>query len=216
MNPTSHTIREVFFIQQVEKAISTYFQYGARSSKKVNCIHGMLHKLIQYEIQEKNLPWVVKEEQKVDSINASGNKKCDLVVFDEKNNPIYVFPVKFIMTNYKQNKNNSWENLTGETVQLKWANPTLNIVPINITLSKIPYLKSGGKIKYYEKIEYQNSFNVSEELVKRGICSSIINIILCVEQTDEIDENYNTLPTILGFSVDTPFPKYFIDPLGAQ
>ena len=105
--------------------------------------------------------------------------------------------------------------MTGETVQLKWANPTLKIVPINITLSKIPYLKSGGKIKYYEKIEYQNSFNVSEELVKRGICSSIVNIILCVEQTDEIDENYHTLPTILGFSLDTPFPKYFIDPLGS-
>ena len=54
------------------------------------------------------------------------------------------------MTNYKQNKNNSWENLTGELSQLKWANPDLHLIPINIIFNQTPYLKSGGIIGKFD------------------------------------------------------------------
>lgn len=64
-------------------------------------------------------------------INSSGYKKCDIVIL-KNNKPYIIFPVKIIKSNYKQNKNNSWENLTGEIMQLLWANPNIKIIPINI------------------------------------------------------------------------------------
>ena len=66
-------------------------------------------------------------EQNIPSINSSNKKRCDIVVYKNKE-PYLIFPTKIIMTNYKQNKNNSWENLTGELMHLKWANKNINII----------------------------------------------------------------------------------------
>ena len=70
-------------------------------------------------------------------------------------NPHTVFPVKLVMTNYKQNKNNTWENLTGECCHLRWKNKNLNIIPINVFMSKMPYLKKDKTIKHFEEMEYR-------------------------------------------------------------
>lgn len=102
----------------IARAYELYMTNGARSSKKVDCFHN--HIKCELEKIFKNSKYSVKLEQNVPSTNASNKKKCDIVVY-EMNTPMIVFPVKMIMTNYKQNRNNSWENLTGELTHLKCA-----------------------------------------------------------------------------------------------
>ena len=68
------------------------------------------------------------------------------------------------MTNYNQNKNNAWENMTGECCQLKMCNPDLHIIPINIIFGKIPYLLRNRTIRHYEIITYNNSYSIYERL----------------------------------------------------
>ena len=181
---------------------SLYFQHGSRSSKKVDHFHGYIKSCLETVfLSEKGFS--VKLEQNIPSVNSSGRKKCDIVVF--KNTvPYIVLPVKLIMTNYKQNKNNSWENLTGELIHLKWANPNLHIVPINVFMNRTPYLKQSKKIDKFEHITYTDIQNY-EILKEKGIAYDFMNYIINVEHVNNIGDEFNIMPQIIDFNESTPF-----------
>jgi len=75
------------------------------------------------------------------------DKKVDITV-TKNNQPIAWFAVKFIMQNYSQNSNNYFENMLGET-----ANIRCNHYPyfqIFIILDTLPYYDKSKKIKHWE------------------------------------------------------------------
>jgi hypothetical protein len=183
-------IGEVEFLNTIKKSSDVYFCNGSRSSKRVD----ILHNYIQFEL-EKVLGdnFIVKTEYKVSSSNSSGNKKCDIVVLSKEYcKVIAIFPLKFIMGNYKQNKNNYYENITGELSHLKWSNKDVKICPINIILSNIPYKNNKNKVIKTEKITYENSFQIYEDLVSRGLCDFILNYIVINDDID-LDQEYNSV-----------------------
>ena len=161
-----HVIESKLFINCYKEVLQKYMQYGARSSKKVDYFHEFIKSQIENVLCDKQL-YQVKLEQNVVSMNAKQRKKCDIVAY-KNDKPYIVFPVKLTMTNYKQNKNNAWENLTGEIMHLKWANSDdFHIVPINIYMNQVPYLDNNKTIKKFEKISYND--------IKS--CVSIIDIV---------------------------------------
>lgn len=194
------------FIQLISEVVQIYIDSGARSSKKVDKLHGYIKSVIEHYLL--NHPgmqdYTVVLEHNVPSINSSGKKCCDIVIL-KNGTPFAVFPVKFIMTNYNQNKNNSWENLTGEMMHLKWANPELIIIPVNIIFNLTPYLESNKVIKKMENIVYGNSFKIYESLVEKGITFDNLNFILDVTHKVSIGEKYVIGPSIDGFNADTSF-----------
>tara|TARA_B100000674_G_C37772412_1_gene883158 strand:- start:79 stop:717 length:639 start_codon:yes stop_codon:yes gene_type:complete len=192
------------FIDNIRQTHQIYISSGARSSKKVDFLHAFLKKSINDASPDE---YHVKLEKDLPSINASGKKKCDIVLYKGEE-PFAVFPVKFIMSNYNQNKNNNWENLTGEVQHLKWANSDLHIIPINIIESIIPYLESNKKIKKFEKIVYDKTYKIYDMLKKNGICTDICNYIIDVNQKCVIHEEYKTCPDFVKFSEDTPFRSF--------
>ena len=196
-------------LQQINVATVAYFLKGSssRSPAKVNIIHSAIKTIIEQEIREKNLPWTVKEEQKIPSINFSGKKKCDVVVYNEHQQPIYVFPIKFIMTSYIKNRNNMWENLCGEMTQIKMAVPEIRIVPVNIMFSEVPRRDKDKMITAYEKVSYKSSFEVYEQAIKAKLCYKMINLIVDVTTLDTVYAEYKTLPTLHRFNENTPFPE---------
>jgi hypothetical protein len=80
------------------------------------------------------------------------------------------------MTNYKQKKNNMWENLTGELSHIKWCNKNIKIIPINIFMNKTPYLKTDKKIKKFEQIT-KKDIDIYNILIEKELCYDIINYI---------------------------------------
>jgi hypothetical protein len=191
------TETETGFIEKMKEVYQLYIDHGSRSNKNVN----LFHEYIKSEL-EKIFPRV-ELEYKVKSYNAAGKKVCDIVVL--KNDlPYIVFPVKLIKTNYKQNKNNALENLTGELVLLKWANPDIMIIPINIFMGKTPYLDNTKTITKFENIT-QNDISIYNTLVDRGIAYDMINYILDVEHTSVVKEKFTKLPTILKCNETTPY-----------
>lgn len=118
-----------------------------------------------------------------------------------------IFPVKFIMTNYSQNKNNYFENLTGELCHLKWANPHIKICPINIVPSILPYKDNKGVIKKFEKLGTKMA--IYGELVKHDLCDEFMNYIINVEYQCHIGDKYSS-PSILGISPHITFREIFI------
>ena len=194
------------FIHIVQNTYEIYFQHGARSSQKTDYFHTYIQTKVSEFITENGLSDTYKchLEHKVPSVNASGSKRCDIVI-TKHNRPYVIFPVKVVMSNYKQNKNNAWENLTGELLHLKWANSDIKIIPINVILNQIPYLDAGQKIKKYEAIEYDDTFKIYETLTGRGICDSQMNYILDVAPVCEVGAPYNKCPHMVGFNSKTPF-----------
>lgn len=200
-------------LQCLRECMGLCFIHGTRSAKIVD----HLHTHIKHAIEQSLDPTThrVKLEVLIPSINASGHKRCDIVVesFAEDTwTPRVVCPVKFIRGNYSQNKNNGWENMTGEVMQLHWANPTLQIIPINIIFNSIPY-KSGGRIKKFESITYDKSYKIYETLKDRvggdstGV-TDMYNYIIDVKHVCKIGESYDRCPTFIGLNARTPFKSF--------
>jgi hypothetical protein len=189
----------------IEETIQLYFINGARSSKKVDYLHKGIIELI-----EKKIPPYYKLllEENVKSYNTTECKKCDIVIQDTRTNTIkYVFPVKFMMTNYKQNKNNYWESLTGECCHLKWKNPDINIIPINIIFNRVPYLDSDKKIKKFEDIDYTSSLEVYQILKENCVCKDIVSYIFNIEHMNKVGELYNNVK-IVEYNEKTPYREW--------
>ena len=188
-------------IKIIQVTFKEYLNHGPRSSKKTDCLHEGIKDLLQNEFPN----YTFKIEEWVDSENESGKKKCDIVGFTKLGNTAIVFPVKFIMTNYKQNKNNNWENLTGEVLHIKKAIPEIHVVPINIIFNSVPYCESNKIIKKYEKISYEKSYKITEKLKEWELSPDIINYIIDVEHLCQIGEKYDKCPRILNFNEETPY-----------
>ena len=154
INNVNIRVMENNLLNMLKESYKLYLDNGSRSSKKTDKIH----KWFQYKISEylKDKPeFVCKVEYKIKSFNFNSNKRIDIVIL--KNNiPYIIFPVKFICSNYKQNRNNYWENLNGECTLIKIYNENLKIIPINIFLKKCPYFLRDHKIKNFEKITINN------------------------------------------------------------
>jgi len=193
------------FLIAMYNVYDLYLQHGSRSNKNVN----YLHNFIKTELEKifNNKKYVIKLEVDVQSINSTGKKKCDIVIF--KDNIVYIiFPVKIIKTNYKQNKNNGWENLTGEIMHIKWSNPDVKIIPINIFMNKCPYLSNDKTIIRYENINF-NDISIYNKLIEKNIAYDIINYIIEVKHQSNINEKFTKIPILLGFNIKTQFRSLF-------
>ncbi len=181
----------------LNECMRLYFENGPRSSKKTDHLNNMI---IEYlGVYFSNLhnidDYSLITEHNLQCANFSEKKKCDIVVC-YKNAPYIVFPLKFVMTSYLKNRNNYFENITGEVYLLKQANPDLKIVPINFILDKIPNLTNDKKIKNFELITHENSFNVYSTLIKSGIIYDIYNVVIKTEHVCQIGDKYDRPPLI--------------------
>lgn len=193
------------FIFNLRKCYSLYFKYGSSSGKKVDKFHRYIKAQLETIISNRGLnqKYSIMLEQKIPSINSSGEKKCDIVMY-KHGSPYIIFPVKLVMTNYNQNKNNSWENLTGECMHLYWKNENLKIIPINVFMSNMPYRNKEKKIKKFEKMEYKYIENY-EYLKQKNIVYDLINYIVLVEHDCDVGDVYDSCPNLIGFHDKTPY-----------
>ena len=183
------------FIKIINDSYKKYFINGSRSPEKTNYFHENIKSMLKLYFTHEN-GFEIRTEHKVLSCNSNNNKQCDIVVLKNKE-PYIIFPVKLIMTNYKQNKNNYWENLTGELTHIKWHNDNIHIIPINIFMDKTPYL-SNKKIKKFENVTISDIENYNA-LVKHNICYDVINYIVEVEHINNINEKFIKIHPIKKF-----------------
>ena len=64
------------------------------------------------------------------------------------------YAVKFVMRNYSQNSNNYFENMLGETANIRSKN--IPYFQIFIIFDKVPYYKKGGEFSKYDIISEHN------------------------------------------------------------
>jgi hypothetical protein len=179
---------ETEFLKILNISYQKYLLYGSRSSKKVDVIHDwIVNKLKSFFDNER---YIIDVEQKVPTINSAGYKKCDVVVYDKTTDKfVLVIPVKFVCSNFKQNKNNYFENCVGDCVLLKLKNPELRIIPFNIFIRNCPYYTKNRSVKKIEDINL-NEINSYEKLKEKNIFNDSLTYLV------ELDYKYNTITEI--------------------
>ena len=202
--PQTRESEENTMLRIINETFNIYFKHGARRANKVNYFHKEIQNILKIYFPIAN-GFEVKLEQKVTSCNSSGKKQCDIVVFKD-NTEYIILPVKIIMTSYKKNKNNFWENLTGEVTHLKWRNPNVHIIPINILINKTPCLNNNKRIKKFENITISD-INIYDELIRYNLCYDIINYIFEVEHIKKENEIFDKIH-ITNFDTNTPYRSF--------
>jgi hypothetical protein len=200
---------ETSFLHMLAECVGEYHRHGPRSSKKVDMLHRYLKEWLQRSCEKRcgSLhEYTFELEKGLPSCNASQEKRCDIVV-SRQGKPFVVFPVKFTMSNYYQNKNNNWEVLTGECTHLKHhpSNQGLRIVPVNIIFNQVPYLDEKKIIKKWEEITYAKSFQIMENLKKWGLVFDAMNYIVDVQHMSAVGEPYHHIPRMIAFNHETPY-----------
>lgn len=81
------------------------------------------------------------------------DKRVDITI-KKDNNPIAGIAVKFVMQNYSQNSVNYFENMLGETANIRCANhPYFHIF---IIFDKLPYYNTDKEIRHWESFTAHN------------------------------------------------------------
>jgi hypothetical protein len=209
MDSTNTICEEKQFIQIIQETYNMFFKYGPRSNKKVDYFHSEIQKLLQLYFHKAD-GYNIELECSIESSNSTGKKMCDIVIF-KNNKPYIIIPVKIVMTNFKQNKNNYWESFTGEVSHLKWKNPYIIIIPINIFMNKTPYLKEDKKITKFENVSIDDIANYNE-LISHNLCYDVINYIVDVEHLNKENEYFDKIAPINNFNTQyRPFALIFKD-----
>lgn len=143
------------FIKIIENAFSEYLVSGARSNKKLILLHGSiaedLSKKLGSDYKIKSLGF---EDGKEASVSGRYmDKKVDITVLKDKE-PIAGIALKFVMSNYSQNSNNYFENMLGETANIRTnGKPYFQII---ILPKNVPYFNKDGIISKMETISEHN------------------------------------------------------------
>lgn len=144
------------FLSIIKQSFETYLTVGtSRSTAKLKSLHGYIAKDLEnllgneYSIQSQGYG-----NDKEGSIDGRYYHKNVDITISRKGKVVAGYAVKFVMRNYSQNSNNYFENMLGET-----ANIRSNSIPyfqIFIIFDKVPYYKQGGVFKKYDNISHHH------------------------------------------------------------
>lgn len=146
----------VQFLDVVKDSFRTYLSVGtSRSTAKLKSLHGKVARDLQVafgpEYTIRSQGYGVDKEGCFEGRYYP--KNVDIAVY-YRGKPVAGYAVKFVMRNYSQNSNNYFENMLGETANLR-----SNAIPyfqIFIIFDKVPYYKAGGSFQKWDVISQHN------------------------------------------------------------
>lgn len=138
------------FIQSIREAFDNYNKFGKRSAKKVSPIHNYIANVLSDIFGEGYEVYCADRNNEFKVEGKYYNKNIDITVVKDSN-PIFCIGVKFITSNFKQNANNYFESMVGETanIQTKDNIPYAHLI---IFRRETPYFDNAGNIKKVEVI----------------------------------------------------------------
>lgn len=144
------------FLTVVGNSFKKFLETGSRSNEKLKILHGA----IAMDLKER-----LGEEYSVKSLGVGEGKELRLdgryidkavdVTILHRDSPVAGIGVKFVMQNYSQNSNNYFENMLGETANIRCAN--IPYFQIFIIPDKLPYYNNNGMIQKWEEFTLHNS-----------------------------------------------------------
>ena len=144
------------FLNTLKKSFITYLQTHARSNKKLEILHGAISKDLKERLDDQKFSVysLGHDMGKEHRINGRYIDKTVDITINENNVAVAGIAVKFVMSNYSQNSNNYFENMLGETANIRSAK--IPYFQIFVIPDKIPYFNKDGDITKWEKPNEHN------------------------------------------------------------
>jgi hypothetical protein len=144
--------QEPHFIEAVSESFEKYQEHGARSNEKLKPLHLEVAKLLKEIWHESNykIHYLGDGSKEIAVEGKYYPKNIDICVTDNKK-PIFCLGIKFVTSNYKQNANNYFENMMGETANIQ-AVKDLPYAQLIVLRYETPYYKKGGEVMKTEII----------------------------------------------------------------
>ena len=180
------------FLKVVGNSFKKFLETGSRSNEKLKILHGaiandLLRRLgTGYSVR--SLGVGNGKEMKIDGRYI--DKVVDISIL-KNGKAIAGIGVKFVMQNYSQNSNNYFENMLGETANIRCAN--IPYFQIFIIPDKLPYYKNDGTIQKWEEFTQHNSekyLTLSNDNIQTSIHTPI-KTLLYVIHLPNIDQSAN-------------------------
>jgi len=144
------------FLIALTNSFKAFLETGSRSNEKLKILHSSIsNDLIvllgpEYVVKSLNIG-----DAKEGSIQGRYiNKNVDIVIL-HNSNVVAGIGVKFVMQNYSQNSNNYFENMLGETANIRSKN--IPYFQIFVIPEKMPYYKNSGQWDKWEEFSLHNS-----------------------------------------------------------
>lgn len=143
------------FLRVVKKSFIKFLETHPRSNKKLIILHGAIADDIKNRLgQEYEVGSLGVGNGKEGKMSGRYMEKTVDILISKKENDIAGIGVKFVMNNYSQNSNNYFENMLGETANIRTSNK--EYFQILILPEEMPYYNNKGKITKWEKITNHN------------------------------------------------------------
>ena len=144
------------FLKVVGESFKKFIETGSRSNEKLKILHGAIANDLKHRLGTGfsvcSLGIGDSKEMKIEGRYI--DKAVDITILKNES-PIAGIGVKFVMQNYSQNSNNYFENMLGETANIRCAN--IPYFQIFIIPDKLPYYKNDGSIQKWEEFSLHNS-----------------------------------------------------------
>ena len=144
------------FVKYISESFKVFLGSGSRSNKKLKVLHGAiasdLKEMFGEEFIVKSLGIGDDKEGKIQGRYI--NKNVDITILKDKK-VIAGIGVKFVMQNYSQNSNNYFENMLGETANIRSNN--ILYFQIFVIPDVMPYYDENGEIKRWETFSEHNA-----------------------------------------------------------
>lgn len=127
------------FLQTVKQSFLKFLQTHSRSNKKLIVLHGAIAKDIKDKLGNKyKIKSLGMEDGKEGKLNGRYMEKTVDILISKDGDDLAGIGVKFVMNNYSQNSNNYFENMLGETANIRTNNK--DYFQILILPDEMPYL----------------------------------------------------------------------------
>ena len=156
-------------LKAIQDSYNNYLLHGARSTKKMLPLSELIGKyLVTIFGEDYQINYLGNKINEKKVAGKYYDKNIDITV-SKNNKAMFCIGLKFITSNFKQNANNYFETMLGETanVQASDQHPYAHLI---ILRTKTPYLK---KDKTVDKIEIINNKDIEKYL----------NLVLDIRQT---------------------------------
>lgn len=193
------------FLNAVLSSFNRFINSGtSRSTDKLKPLHGAIASDIAnqlgYEYVVKSQGYGDDKEAKIDGRYV--DKAVDITILKRRTGkPVAGIAVKFVQQNYSQNSNNYFENMLGETANIRAAKcPYFQIF---IIPDKLPYYSNGGVFKHWEEFSDHNMakyITLSSDNIDQFLHTPDKTLIYVIHINPEMEESiYKTKQDYLDF-----------------
>lgn len=140
------------FLEIIKQSFIKCLETHANSNEKLKILHGAIAEDIKEKLGDNYhvISLGISDNKEEHIAGRYINKKVDITIKKE-DKVIAGIAVKFVMSNYSQNSNNYFENMLGETANIRATN--IPYFQVFILFRNMPYFADGGEIKKWEEIK---------------------------------------------------------------